>query len=151
MIYIEKTTARDRETIYNAVYPIMDTVEIAMKELSDLESEFFEAKEQAALNKNDTKKIGRTIRVASELLYDACAAFGVLVDIEEFSGVPVYNQNMKRIQEAQAVNALRNKMINAEMNANPEKRKALSCICQQLSDMDDEQARPILMALLKEI
>lgn len=151
MIYIEKTTARDRETIYNTVYPIMDAVEIAMKELSDLESEFFEAKEQAALKKNDAEKIGRTIRVASELLYDACAAFGVLTDIKKFSGVPVYNQNMKRIQQAQTVNVLHNRIIDAEMNANSEKRKALSCIRQQLSDMDDEQARPILMALLKEI
>ena len=151
MIYIEKTTARDRKTIYNAVYPIMDAVEIAMKELSDLESEFFEAKEQAALKKYDAEKIGRTIRVASELLYDACAAFGVLSDIKKFSGVPVYNQNMKRIQQAQAVNVLHNRIIDAEMNANSEKRKALSCIRQQLSDMDDEQARPILMALLKEI
>ena len=88
MINIEKTTADERGLIVDTVCPIMNAVEDAKDLLSDIESEYFEMADPK-LDQNDVKKIGLIVRVAGNLLFDACTAFGLLTGCD-FWGNPKY-------------------------------------------------------------
>lgn len=139
MIYIQETTADERGLIADAVCPIMDAVEMALGELSDIESEFFE----------DAERVGRTIHISTELLFDACAAFGLLTGFENWSGTKSAREQIERISRAFRVDALADRISKKEKHMDEEKRKSIIAARSKAQGMCDEQAEVVLSALLK--
>ena len=109
MISIQKTTADERGLIIDAVCPIMVEVENAMRELSEIESEFFENAEQKAISANDAERMGRIIHISTELLFDACTAFGLLTGFENWGGAKFAREQIEQISRAFRVDALADK------------------------------------------
>lgn len=97
MIYIEETTADERGLIADTVFPIMNAVENALGELTDMQDEYFGDADQKAISARDAEKMGRTIRISTELLFDACAAFGLLTGFDSWSGTKSAREQIERI------------------------------------------------------
>lgn len=149
MIYIQETTADERGLIADAVCPIMDAVERALGELSDIESEFFEDAEQKEISAIDAERVGRTIHISTDLLFDACAAFGLLTGFENWSGVKYAREQIERISRAFRVDALADRISKKETHMDKEKRKSIIAARSKAQGMCDEQAEVVLSALLK--
>lgn len=149
MICIQKTTADERALIIDAVCPIMAEVENAMRELSEIESEFFENAEQKAISANDAERMGRIIHISTELLFDACTAFGLLTGFENWGGAKFAREQIEQISRAFHVGALANKISEKEKYMDEEKREAIIAVRRKATEMSDEQAEAVLSALLK--
>ena len=149
MICIQKTTADERGLIIDAVCPIMAEVENAMRKLSEIEGEFFENAEQKAISANDAERMGRIIHISTELLFDACTAFGLLTGFENWGGAKFAREQIEQISRAFRVDALADKISKKEKYMDEEKRKSIIAARCKATEMSDEQAETVLSALLK--
>ena len=143
MILHPNTTADERGLIADAVCPIMLNVENVLGELDDIQKEYFEDAEQKPINVRDAKRIGRIIRISTDLLGDACAGF------DEWYGTKATLNQMERISCARRVDALCNQLYEKEKYMSEEKRDQMAEARRNAEGMPDEQAETVLAALLK--
>lgn len=148
MINIEKTTADERGLIVDTVCPIMNAVEDAKDLLSDIESEYFEMADPK-LDQNDVEKIGLIVRVAGNLLFDACTAFGLLTSFDCFGNPKYARVQMEQITRSKRVDDLSSKLRERERHMDEEKRKSVFAARRKAEELPDEQAETALSALLK--
>ena len=149
MILIQKTTADERGLIGDAVGPIMEEIENAMRELNAIESEFFEMRGQKAISAVDAERMGRIIHISTDLLFDACTAFGLLTGNDHWGEAKFAREQIEQISRAFRVNALADEIFKKEKYMNGEKRKSVIAARCKASEMSDEQAETVLSALLK--
>lgn len=149
MICIQKTTADERGLIVDAVCPIMVEVENAMRELSEIESEFFEMREQKEISARDAERMGRIIHISTGLLWDACTAFGLLTGFDQWGGAKFAREQIEQISRVFRVDALADKISKKEKYMDEEKRKSVIAARCKASEMSDEQAETVLSVLLK--
>ena len=150
MIYIQKTTADERGLIIDAVSPIMSAVENAKDLLSDIESEYFEAIDPK-LDEYAVKRISLVVRVAGDMLFDACTAFGLLTGFDCFGNPQCAREQMKQIFRSQRVDKLNDQLCDKERHMGEEKKKCSIAARSKAHEMPDEQAEMVLSALLKEV
>ena len=149
MILHPNTTADERGLIADAVCPIMLNVENVLGELDDIQEEYFADAEQKPINVRDAKRIGRIIRISTDLLGDACAAFGLLTGFDEWYGTKATLNQMERISCARRVEALRDQLYAKEKYMSEEKREQMAEARRNAEGMPEEQAETVLAALLK--
>lgn len=148
MINIEKTTADERGLIADAVCPIMNAVEDAKDLLAEIESEYYEVIDPK-LDQNDVEKVGLIIRVSTNLLHDACTAFGLLTGFDNWGGTKFALSQIKQISRSKRVDDLSSKLMERESHMDEEKRKSVCAAREKAKELPDEQAETVLAALLK--
>ena len=149
MISVQKTTADERWLIANAVFPIMVNVEYAMREIQELWDDYFSCRDQKAIQEGDAAKIERTLYIVSDMLWDACAAFGLLTASTEWSGTDTAREQMKQIEQAFQVEDLADKLHEKEKRLGAGEREKYIKARVKAYEMPDEQAAIALSALLK--
>lgn len=150
MIDIQETTADERGLIADAVCPIMLNVENALGELEDIHDDYFMLAEQKPIEARDAERIGRIIRISTNLLYDACAAFGLLTGFDSWTGTKYALEQVAKISRTRRVDSLFDKLSKQERYMSEEKRNSV-CVARGMAmDLPDEQAEAVLLGLLKE-
>ena len=89
------------------------------------------------------------IHISTELLFDACTAFGLLTGFENWGGAKFAREQIEQISRAFRVDALADKISKKEKYMDEEKRKSIIAIRRKAKEMNDEQAEAVLSALLK--
>ena len=149
MIDIQKTTADERGLIVDAVCPIMVAVEDAKDLLCEIESSYFEVMDPK-LDQTDAERIELIIRVSTNLLYDACTAFGLLTGFDTWGGTKFALSQIEQISRSKRVDDLSSKLLKRERHMDEEKRKSVCATRRKAEELPDEQAETALSALLKE-
>ena len=149
MIVIQKTTPDERGLIADAVCPIMLNVENVLRELDDIQEDYFMDAEQKTIKASDAERIGRIIRISTDLLFDACAAFGLLTGFDHWHGTKFALNQMEQVSCTRRVEALRDQLYAKEKYMSEEKKKPMIEARSAAEGIPDEQAETVLAALLK--
>lgn len=148
MINIQKVTYDERCLISDAVYPIMNAVEDAKDLLSDIESEYFAAR-NPKLDPQSVERLALVVRVAGNMLLDACTAFGLLTGDDCFGNPKFAREQMEQISRSECVDKLAAQLYDKERHMSEEKQKCIRSARANAQEMPDEQAEVVLSALLK--
>lgn len=148
MIDIQKVTSGERDIIADAVCPIMCAVEDAKDLLSGIESQYFEVR-APELDQTDVKRVALVLRVAGNMLFDACTSFSLLTGFDSFGNPEYAHKLMKQISCSKRVDKLANQLYDKEGHMGEEKQKYIRATRRKAKEMPDEQAELVLSALLK--
>ncbi len=148
MIDIQKVTSDERGLIVDAVCPIMCAVEDAKDLLSDIESEYFEVRDPK-LDQYAVERVALVVRVAGNMLFDACTAFGLLTGFDCFGNPQYAREQMEQISRSKRVDKLADQLCDKERHMSEEKQKYIRSARGKAQEMPDEQAEVVLSALLK--
>ena len=135
-MYVDKTTAAERLIIGQVVDPAITNVKRARRLLMKVLGDFFEDREQKAIDRNDAEDIGDILIAVNDALWmaevDYCVAMG---QSDEVPGGDSYYEGAKQALLVRDVGRLREKLHYEDT--------------EPYTEMDDEKALPILREIAK--
>lgn len=143
-----KTTSRERMIIDNAMTAIMTRIEQVLELLYDAENDYFSDAEQKPIDQPDAQHIGLYIKIATYILFDACAQYGVVIGAEDWTGTKAALDQMEQDLCVFRVAELKRKVCDKERTMPEDRRHALVETRKKLDDMQDEQAEAAYKAIL---
>lgn len=149
-MYIEETTIQERISISNAVMPIFVDLERAENLLDTIQDECFEFKGGNTYLSANEKWVYDMVCIVHDILCNAISAFYLTIGDDSNNDVKYY---LKNAQYAETVLKCGETLdrIHDEIRSLPEdRRKRIDAIRAKATAMKDEDALPILEALLKE-
>ena len=150
MIYIEKTTMRERTTISNAMTPIFFDLERAESLLDTVHEECFESKGKSVYLTADAKWTMDMIGLVDDILRDAITAF-YLTTADNFDDcAKYYLKDAKCVETAMKCGEIFDRICDIERSLPEDQQKRVAEVRTSVIDMDNEKALLILEALLAE-
>ena len=151
MISIENTTAAERDIIADAMLPVMETILSAERLLWDLQGEYFEFRNQEKLDEASATRVGNGVCIAGEMIFDACAAFGIISGITDFMGAEPLIRNSKQVSQVVEVERQRARLYERVKRMGDDKRRLYQDIISNITEQSDEKALAMLSAIIKEV
>lgn len=148
MLDMPKTTSHERVVIDNSMSGIMNGIEQALDLLCEAEDEYFSDAEQKPLDEGDAQRVGLRVKVASNILYDACAQYGLVIGMDNWRGTKFMLEQMDRAQRVFRVEGLASKISVKERTMSEEMRRASIEARRKLDNVPDEQAEAEYQILL---
>lgn len=151
MINIENTTAAERDIIANAMSPVMETILSAGRLLWDLQEEYFVWRKQEKLDEAAATRVGNSVCIAGEMIFDACAAFGIISGITDFMGAEPLIRNSKQVSQGVEVERQHARLYERVKRMGDDKRGLYQDIICNITEQSDEKALAMLSAIIKEV
>lgn len=151
MINIENTTAAERDIIANAMSPVMETILSAGRLLWDLQEEYFVWRKQEKLDEAAATRVGNSVCIAGEMIFDACAAFGIISGITDFMGAEPLIRNSKQVSQVVEVERQHARLYERVKRMGDDKRGLYQDIICNITEQSDEKALAMLSAIIKEV
>ena len=151
MVRIEKTTAAEREIIADTMSSTMEAVLSAGRLLWGLQDEYFCMGKQEKLSEADAERLGNMVCIAGELIYDACAAFGIISGITDFMGTKTLIEHSEKISRVVEVERQHNRLYERVKRMGDERRGLYQGIISNIEEQSDEKALAMLSAIIKEV
>ena len=148
MINIENTTAAERDIIANAMSPVMETILSAGRLLWDLQEEYFVWRKQ---DEAAATRVGNSVFIAGEMIFDACAAFGIISGIADFMGAEPLIRNSKQVSQVVEVERQHARLYERVKRMSDDKRGLYQDIICNIAEQSDEKALAMLSAIIKEV
>lgn len=149
-MYIEKTTAHERIAISNAMTPIFFDLERAESLLDTIQNECFECKGKSVHLSADTKWTWDMIGLVDDILRNAITAFHLTIANTFDDGAKYYLNDAKCAETAMKVEKALDCISDIGRNLTKDRANSIMEAMGKVADMEDEEALPILEALIKE-
>lgn len=150
MINIENTTAAERGIIADAMTPV-ETILSAGRLLWDLQEEYFVWRKQEKLDEAAATRVGNSVCIAGEMIFDACAAFGIISGITDFMGAEPLIRNSKQVSQVVEVERQHARLYERVKRMGDDKRGLYQDIICNIVEQSDEKALAMLSAIIKEV
>ena len=151
MINIENTTAAERDIIADAMSPVMEPTLSAGRLLWDLQDEYFVWRKQEKLDEAAATRVGNSVCIAGEMIFDACAAFGIISGITDFMGAEPLIRNSKQVSQVVEVERQHARLYERVKRMGDDKRRLYQDIISNIVEQSDEKALAMLSAIIKEV
>lgn len=151
MINIENTTAAERDIIADTMSPVMKTILSAGRLLWDLQDEYFVWRKQEKLDEAAATRVGNSVCIAGEMIFDACAAFGIISGITDFMGAEPLIRNSKQVSQVVEVERQHARLYERVKRMGDDKRGLYQDIICNITEQSDEKALAMLSAIIKEV
>lgn len=151
MINIENTTAAERDIIADAMAPVMETILSAGRLLWDLQEEYFVWRKQEKLDEAAATRVGNSVCIAGEMIFDACAAFGIISGITDFMGAEPLIRNSKQVSQVVEVERQHARLYERVKRMGDDKRGLYQDIICNIVEQSDEKALAMPSAIIKEV
>ena len=149
-MYIEKTTVHERVAISNAMTPIFFELERAESLLDSVREECFEGNGKIVHLAADAKWTHDMIDLVDDILRDAITAFHLTIADTFDDGAKYYLNDAKCAETAMKVEEALNRICDIKRGLPEDRCKSISETMEKAVNMEDEEALPILEALIKE-
>ena len=149
-MYIEETTIKERIAISNAVMPIFVDLDRAESLLDTIQNECFEFKEGHAHLSANEEWVHDMISIVHNVLSDAIATFYLTIGYDANNGAKYYFKNTQYAETVLKCEETLTRIHDVEQSLPEDRRRRVLEIRKKVDDMKDEDALPILEALLKE-
>lgn len=149
-MYIEKTTIRERTTISNAMTPIFFDLERAESLLDTVQDECFEGRGKNVYLSADAKWTRDMIGLVDDILRDAITAFHLTIANTFDDDAKYYLNDAKCAETAMKCGEIFDRICDIERSLPEDQQKRVAEIRKSVVNMEDQEALPILEALLKD-
>lgn len=149
-MYIEETTIKERTAISNAVMPIFVDLERAENLLDTIQDECFEFKGGNAYLSANAKWVYDMVCIVHNILCDAIATFYLTIGDDSNNDAKYYLKNAQYAETVLKCEETLDRIHDVTRSLPEDRRKRIDAISSKATAMKDEDALPILMALLKE-
>lgn len=149
-MYIEKTTVHERIAISNAMTPIFFDLERAESLLDSVQNECFEGNGKSVHLAADAKWTWDMIGLVDDILRNAITAFHLTIANTFDDGAKYYLNDAKCAETAMKVEKALDRISDIERGLPEDRCKSVSETVGKAVKMEDEEALPILEALIKE-
>lgn len=150
MMCIEKTTMKERTTISNAMTPIFVNLERAETLLNTVQNDCFEHKGGNVYISADAEWMYDMVSIVEDILYDAITAFYLTTaDNPSSNGAQSYLNDAKCAETAMKCGEIFDRICDIERSLPEDQQKRVAEIRKSVVNMEDQEALPILEALLK--
>jgi len=141
-MYIEKTTAEERAIIRDSVDGVMEEIDIAFIIINEELEEYFFDLEQKNISSVDAEALGRHLRAASNLIFNALMKYHLTVGNDSWRCVKPYLDGTERQRAALRTERAIDKCWEEEKKArnNPELEKRIRDLRIQFCKLSDEEA-----------
>ena len=147
---IEKTTMKERTTISNAMTPIFVNLERAETLLNTVQNDYFEHKGGNVYISADAEWMYDMVSIVEDILYDAITAFYLTTaDNPSGNGAQSYLNDAKCAETAMKCGEIFDRICDIERSLPEDQQKRVAGIRKSVVNMEDQEALPILEALLK--
>lgn len=151
MMYIEKTTMKERTTISNAMTPIFVNLERAETLLNTVQNDCFEHKGGNVYISADAEWMYDMVSIVEDILYDAITAFYLTTaDNPSSNGAHSYLNDAKCAETAMKCGEIYDRICDIERSLPEDQQERVAEVRKSVLDMDNEKALLILEALLAE-
>ena len=149
-MYIEETTIKERTAISNAVMPIFVDLERAENLLDTIQDECFGFKGGNAYLSANAKWVHDMVCIVHNILCDAIATFYLTIGDDSNNDAKYYLKNAQYAETVLKCGETLDRIHDVTRSLPEDRRKRIDAISSKATAMKDEDALPILMALLKE-
>lgn len=149
-MYIEKTTVHERAAISNAMTTIFFDLERAESLLDTVREECFEGNGKSVHLAADAKWTHDMIGLVDDILREAITAYHLTIADIFDDGAQYYLNDAKCAETAMKVEKALDRIRDIERGLPEDRRKSVSETVGKAVKMEDEEALPILEALIKE-
>ena len=149
-MYIEETTIKERIAISNAVMPIFVDLERAENLLDTIQDECFEFKGGNTYLSANAKWVHDMVCIVHDILCDAIAAFYLTIGDDSNNDAKYYLRNAQYAETVLKCKETLTRIQDVAPSLPEDRRRRVTEIRKKVTDMKDEDALPILEALLKE-
>ena len=149
-MYIEETTIKERTAISNAVMPIFVDLERAENLLDTIQDECFEFKGGNTYLSANAKWVYDMVCIVHNILCDAIATFYLTIGDDSNNDAKYYLKNAQYAETVLKCGETLDRIHDVTRSLPEDRRKRIDAIRSKATAMKDEDALPILMALLKE-
>ena len=142
-------TAAQRGELLDAMIAVIEPIDRAQAELSDLWQEYFGWSHQEDIPEYEAVRVGRAIRTIEGTLFQALTEFYMSVGISDWRGKEYASRTATRYQTVAKVDELTDK-LRAKIDRMPrgEAREALDAERIRVYHLPDAEAIPLLEKLL---
>lgn len=149
-MYIEETTIKERIAISNAIMPIFVDLERAENLLDTIQDECFEFKGGNTYLSANAKWVYDMVCIVNDILRDAIASFYLTIGYDDNNRAEYYFKNAQYAKTVLKCEETLDFIRDVEQSLPEDRRRRVLEIRKKVDDMKDEDALPILEALLKE-
>ena len=149
-MYIEKTTVHERAAISNATTTIFFDLERAESLLDTVREECFEGNGKSVHLAADAKWTHDMIGLVDDILREAITVYHLTIADIFDDGAQYYLNDAKCAETAMKVEKALDRIRDIERGLPEDRRKSVSETVGKAVKMEDEEALPILGALIKE-
>ena len=150
-MYIEETTIKERVAISNAVMPIFVDLERAENLLDTIQDECFEFKGGGTYLSANAKWVYDMVCIVHDILCDAIATFYLTIGDDSNNDAKYYLKNAQYAEMILKCEETLDRIRDVAPSLPEDRRKRIDAIREKATAMKDEDALPILEALLKEV
>lgn len=150
-MYIEKATAKERCTVSDAVDPIFVDLERAESLLNEIREDCFEFKDSKPVCCGDAGWMFDMLSIVSDIMYDAIASFHLTIGDMDNYHAEYYLKCLRLAESAAKCESVLDRIYRLESRLPVEERKKVTDSVKASSDLDNEEALPVLEKLLSEM
>ncbi len=115
----------------------------------DLWERYFGMVRQRPLNASDAENIGNTLRLCNDKIFDALLEYALTTGDKDFRGVSAHVRSAEQEAAVLSIEATIREIEEKEKYMNKEEREASIAKRARLSELPDEEALPLLRAMVK--
>ena len=150
-MYIEETTIKERIAISSAIMPIFVDLERAENLLDTIQDECFEFKGGNTYLSANAKWVYDMVCIVNDILRDAIASFYLTIGYDSNNDAKYYLKNAQYAETVMKCGETLDRIRDVAQSLPEDRRKRIDAIREKATAMKDEDALPILEALLKEV
>ena len=146
---INKTTQAERMVIENAMWGIIAEIDTANQVLLGLWEDYFGTVRKDPIGGNDAEYIGNVLGLCNDKIFNALLEYALTTGNKGFRGVSPHVESAKREAAALSITDVVGEIEEKERYMSKEEREASIAKRARLSELPDEEALPLLRAMLK--
>jgi hypothetical protein len=147
---INKTTREERLVVENAMWSIIAEIDTANQILMNLWERYFGMVRQNPLNESDAENIGNTLQLCNDKIFDALLEYALTTGNKDFRGVSPHVRSAEKEAAVLAIEDAIREIEEKEKYMSQAERDASIAKRAHLSKLPDDEALPLLHAMLKE-
>lgn len=147
---INKTTREERLVVENAVWDIIAEIDTANQILVGLWEQYFGSVRQHPLSESETEMIGNILLLCNDKIFDALLEYALTTGNKDSRGVSAHVESAKQEAAVLAIEDAIREIEEKERYMGKEEREASIAKRKRLPELPDEDALPLLRAMLKE-
>lgn len=145
---IEKTTRAERLIVEAAMYDVMASVGIAYDVLQELWEDHFAVIRTHPVSEAEVNSMGNILLLCCDKLFDALLQYALTTG-NGFSGVEPHMSSAKREAAVMAIEAAMSEIEAREKHMSEAVREVSQAERRRISELPDEEALPLLRAMLE--
>ena len=146
---INKTTREERLVVENAVWDIIAEIDTANQILVGLWEQYFGSVRQHPLSESEMEMIGNILLLCNDKIFDALLEYALTTGNKDFRGVSAHVGSAEKEAAVLAIEDAIREIEEKEKCMSKEEREASIAKRARLSEHPDEEALPLLRAMLK--